>query len=48
MDYIVGEASEGALSAGEEDFDFVGGRMFLDTFEDVGGFVVSKHSEFRN
>jgi hypothetical protein len=44
MDYVVGEASEGALATREEDFDFIGGRVLLYAFEDVCGFVASKHS----
>jgi hypothetical protein len=44
MDDVVGEASECALSAREEDFDLVGGRVLLDAFENVGGLVISEHS----
>jgi len=46
MNGVIGEASERTFSAREEDFDLVGGRMLLDACEDVGGFFVSKHSEF--
>jgi hypothetical protein len=44
MDYVVGEASKGALAAGEKNFNLVGGRVLLDAFEDVGGLIYSKHS----
>jgi hypothetical protein len=44
MYYVVGEASECALATREEDFDFVGSRVLLYAFEDVCGFVASKHS----
>jgi hypothetical protein len=46
MNDVIGEAGERALSAGKEDFDFVGGRMLLDAVENVGGFGLIEHSEF--
>ena len=39
MNRVVGETSEREVCAGEKNFDFVGGREFLDAVEDVGGLI---------
>ena len=38
MDRIISETSERTFSAGEENFNFAGGRIFLDSLEDLAGF----------
>ena len=46
MNRVVGETREREVRAGEKNFDFVGGREFLDAVEDVGGLFSSKHSNW--
>ena len=39
MNRVVGKAREGKSAAGEQHFNFVGRREFLDAIEDVSGLV---------